>query len=294
MVISAAVQRNLHESVNEVNSLKEQIDRVSGVASQINAVTRQTNLLALNATIEAARAGESGKGFAVVAGEVKVLAEQTKEATEEIAEILKTLNLHVNSLETNVGSLKRELDDSQLEAGDALPHFAPAAEPADHRSGAEGSGAQEESAQEADLFAASEPDFDFGLSEHQIALIQESFAEVAKISDQAADLFYQRLFEIQPSLKDLFPSDLTDQKGKLMGALKVMVNGLHTPERVAPVLDGLGSRHQGYGVVDDHYGTVAEALLWTLEQGLGASFTEEVRLAWVQLYTAAAGRMMSA
>lgn len=102
MTYSSAIRQNIQNSEIEVSSLKEQIGRVSGVAAQIKAVTKQTNLLALNATIEAARAGESGKGFAVVAGEVKILAEQTSIATEEIAEILQTLNLHVGNLEENI------------------------------------------------------------------------------------------------------------------------------------------------------------------------------------------------
>ncbi len=283
MVISAAVKKNLHESESEVNSLKEQIERVSGVAAQINAVTRQTNLLALNATIEAARAGESGKGFAVVAGEVKVLAEQTKEATEEIAEILKTLNLHVNSLEGNVGVLMKELN------GKAVAGVAAAALPVGGSRSAEpavvaGGETSEESSDASQL----------GLTEEKIFLIQESFAEVDRISEQAADLFYQRLFELDPSLVDMFPDDLSEQKKKLMGALKVLVNSLHAPDKVLPVLDGLGERHKGYGVVDDHYATVAQALLWTLEQGLGGLFTDEVREAWTQLYTVAAQRMMAA
>ena len=282
MVISAAVKKNLHESESEVNSLKEQIERVSGVAAQINAVTRQTNLLALNATIEAARAGESGKGFAVVAGEVKVLAEQTKEATEEIAEILKTLNLHVNSLEGNVGVLMNELNDKGI-AG-AVARLPVAGDTVAEAPVAAVSETPEESSDVSQL----------GLTEQQVCLIQESFAEVDQISAQAADLFYQRLFELDPSLVEMFPDDLSEQKKKLMGALKVLVNSLRAPDKVLPVLDGLGERHKGYGVVDDHYATVAQALLWTLEQGLGGLFIDEVREAWTQLYTVAAQRMMAA
>jgi methyl-accepting chemotaxis protein len=216
MTYSAALKKNIENSEKEVVSLKEQIDRVSGVAAQINAVTRQTNLLALNATIEAARAGESGKGFAVVAGEVKILAEQTKEATEEIGEILKTLNLHAGNLEGNISKIIEEANSgaSVAEVYDepsALPELSAYEAPTDFSSSNSGK----------ELF---------GVSEDQKQLVKSSFARVEEISDVAADLFYQRLFDVAPEIRSLFSDDLTDQKKKLMGALKVLVNTLDYPE----------------------------------------------------------------
>ncbi len=280
MTYSAALKSNIKNSEKEVVSLKEQIDRVSGVAAQINAVTRQTNLLALNATIEAARAGESGKGFAVVAGEVKILAEQTKEATEEIGEILKTLNLHAGNLEGNISKIIEEAnrgvsDGDVYDAPSALPDFATHEAPSEIRS--TGSGKEL-----------------FGVSDTQKQLVKTSFARVEEISDVAADLFYQRLFDASPELRSLFSDDLTDQKKKLMGALKVLVNTLDNPDKLIPILEDMGRKHKTYGVVEDHFVPVADALVWTLEEGLGADFTEDVRHAWTALYSAVASIMIEA
>ncbi|WP_420125941.1 globin family protein [Longimicrobium sp.] len=116
-------------------------------------------------------------------------------------------------------------------------------------------------------------------------LVQESWMQVEPIADTAATLFYDRLFELDPALRPLFPAtDLRDQKKKLMQTLTVAVRGLYRLEELAPALEALGRRHVGYGVQDAHYETVGQALLWTLEQGLGAAFTPEVRDAWAETY----------
>jgi hemoglobin-like flavoprotein len=118
----------------------------------------------------------------------------------------------------------------------------------------------------------------------QIKAIQESFAKVAPISEQAAAMFYGRLFEIAPSVKPLFKGDMTEQGRKLMATLAVVVNGLTNLETILPAASALAKRHVGYGVKPIHYPIVGEALLWTLERGLGADWTPELATAWGDAY----------
>jgi len=128
----------------------------------------------------------------------------------------------------------------------------------------------------------------------QIKLIQESFQKVAPIAETAAELFYSKLFELDPSLKSLFKGDMKEQGAKLMATLTVVVKGIGDLNSLVPVVQDLGRRHAGYGVEDEHYGTVGEALIWTLGQGLGDDFTEEVREAWVAAYGVLASTMKDA
>ena len=128
----------------------------------------------------------------------------------------------------------------------------------------------------------------------QVQLVRSSFAKVAPIKDQAAALFYGRLFELDPDLKPLFKSDMRAQGAKLMAALGVVVGSLDQLARILPVVRELGRRHATYGVRPDHYATVGEALIWTLEQGLGAEFTTETRRAWTDVYSRLAWTMIAA
>ena len=129
------------------------------------------------------------------------------------------------------------------------------------------------------------------MTPRQVELVQQSFLKVAPIADVAASLFYARLFELDPALQKLFSGDMKRQGAMLMNMIGGAVRGLTEPNALMPVLTALGRRHSGYGVVDSHYGTVAEALLWTLERGIGDEFTDEVRDAWVAAYTLMAGVM---
>ena len=123
------------------------------------------------------------------------------------------------------------------------------------------------------------------MNSHEISLVKISFAKVAPIAEQAAALFYARLFELDPSLRALFRGgDMTEQGRKLMQMLSLAVNGLDRLEALAPAVRALGMRHAGYHVRDEHYDTVGEALLWTLGKGLGADFTAEMQAAWASTY----------
>lgn len=132
------------------------------------------------------------------------------------------------------------------------------------------------------------------MTPEQKQLVQSTFAQVAPIAPKAAELFYGRLFELDPDLKPLFKGDMTEQGAKLMKTLGVAVASLNDLDSLVPVLQGLGRDHVAYGVQDAHYDTVGEALLWTLEQGLGDAFTPEAEEAWTEVYTLVAAVMKEA
>jgi hemoglobin-like flavoprotein len=126
-----------------------------------------------------------------------------------------------------------------------------------------------------------------------VKLVQQSFAKVAPISETAAILFYDRLFEVAPKVKAMFPADMTEQRRKLMATLAVVVNGLGNLETVLPAASALAKRHVGYGARAEHYPVVGAALLWTLEKGLGDDWTPEVAEAWTAAYRTLSGFMIS-
>jgi hemoglobin-like flavoprotein len=125
----------------------------------------------------------------------------------------------------------------------------------------------------------------------QKVLVQDSFQLVVPIADTAAELFYGRLFELDPSLRSLFRGDMREQGRKLMQMLAVAVAGLDRLDALVPAVQALGRRHAAYGVEPRHFATVGEALLWTLAQGLGPAFTSDVRAAWAAVYEVIATQM---
>jgi len=131
------------------------------------------------------------------------------------------------------------------------------------------------------------------VTSEQKALVQQSFAQVLRISDQAAALFYSRLFQLDPTLRPLFRGDLQDQGRKLMQMLGFCVGKLNTLDEIVPAVKELGRRHASYGVTNDAYQTVGAALLWTLEQGLGPHFTPDVKGAWTAVYGVLADTMQA-
>ncbi len=127
-----------------------------------------------------------------------------------------------------------------------------------------------------------------------IKLVQETWAAVEPIADTAADLFYGKLFELDPLLKSLFPDEMAEQKKKLMQTLAVCVKGLTDLNSIVPAVQALGRRHVEYKVEPEQYTTVGQALLWTLEQGLGEVYTPEVANAWTEVYDVLSTTMIAA
>ena len=119
----------------------------------------------------------------------------------------------------------------------------------------------------------------------QIALVQSTFDRILPISDVAAQLFYDRLFQVDPSLRRLFHGDLRMQGKKLMDAVSIIVGNLSRPDRIVPGIRALGRRHLAYGVQERHYDAFGETLMFVLDHALGDGFNPEVRDAWSAAYT---------
>jgi hemoglobin-like flavoprotein len=131
------------------------------------------------------------------------------------------------------------------------------------------------------------------MTPRQIDLVQSSFEDVRPIADTAANLFYKRLFELDPSLRTLFRTNMKEQGRKLMDTLGVIVGHLRWLDRILPGVRALGARHVQYGVKSSDYAVVGQALIDTLQIGLGAGFTAEVAEAWLAAYTLLAKTMQS-
>ncbi len=129
------------------------------------------------------------------------------------------------------------------------------------------------------------------MSPETISHVKMSWAKVQPISEQAAGLFYGRLFEVYPEVRPMFKGDMKTQGRKLMAMINTAVNALDNIDTVVPSVKDMGARHAGYGVGEDDYDKVADALLWTLGKGLGEDFTPEIKTAWVEVYTVLADTM---
>lgn len=130
------------------------------------------------------------------------------------------------------------------------------------------------------------------MTPRQIEVVKQSFARIMPFKDQAAELFYCRLFELDPSLRLMFKSDMTQQKQKLMVAIAMVVTNLERMDGLLPSVRELGRRHKTYGVRNRHYDVVGSALLWTLEIGLGTGWTKELADAWQNAYGRVAAAMI--
>lgn len=132
------------------------------------------------------------------------------------------------------------------------------------------------------------------MTPENIALVKESWAKVVPISETAAELFYGKLFELDPEVKPMFKGDMKEQGRKLMAMLNTAVNALDKLDIIVPAIQDMGRRHVSYGVKDEHYDTVGAALIWTLDAGLKDDFTEDTKAAWIEVYTLVATTMKEA
>nr|PZN16044.1 MAG: hemin receptor [Pseudomonadota bacterium] len=132
------------------------------------------------------------------------------------------------------------------------------------------------------------------MTKEEIDFVQSDWAKVVPIAETAATLFYDRLFELDPKLRSLFKSDLSEQKIKLMKMIGYAVNSLDNLSEIVPAVQALGKRHATYGVVSEHYETVGVALLSTLKKGLGPAFDEAHEAAWGKVYGILADTMRNA
>ena len=132
------------------------------------------------------------------------------------------------------------------------------------------------------------------MTQDQITLVRSSFARVVPISEQAAGLFYDRVFELAPQVRPLFKGDLREQGRKLMAMLGTITAKLDDLDTLVPAAQQLARRHVNYGVEPAHYAVVGQALIDTLARGLGDDFTPDTRAAWQTAYATLSGVMIDA
>lgn len=131
------------------------------------------------------------------------------------------------------------------------------------------------------------------LSSEDVASVKASWKSLSDL-DAVAALFYQNLFMIDPSLREYFPEDMEDQKKKLMTMLNLAVTNLDNLGPLTPAVIELGRRHIDYKIEKKHYQPVGQALLETLEAGLGERFTPALKASWTEVYLTLASTMQQA
>jgi len=132
------------------------------------------------------------------------------------------------------------------------------------------------------------------MNDAQKLLVIETWEKVKPLAGVATDLFYTKLFELDPSLQPMFKGNMKQQKTKLFAALCFVVDNLNDVPTIVSVLEDLGRKHVGYGVKEEHYTTVGNALIGTLRAALGFHFTKDVEDAWTCAYSLVSSTMINA
>ena len=128
----------------------------------------------------------------------------------------------------------------------------------------------------------------------QVALVQASFQQFVPVAWKASEIFYDELFRIAPETRALFPSDMSEQRKKLIQTLTAVVNGLSYPEAMMPQVRALGARHKGYRTKPEHYDKVGQALIHAFQTSMGSAFTPPMRDAWLACYGLLSSEMKQA
>jgi hemoglobin-like flavoprotein len=133
------------------------------------------------------------------------------------------------------------------------------------------------------------------MTSHQINLIRLSWAKVGAIDPLVVgDLFYGKIFEIAPGAREMFNKPIAEQSKKVFAMLSYVISKLDRLEDVIGEIAKLARRHATYGVKEEHYAVVGNALLWTLEKGLGEDWNEDLKEAWADCYSTLATAMINA
>jgi hemoglobin-like flavoprotein len=132
------------------------------------------------------------------------------------------------------------------------------------------------------------------LTPTEVGLIRASFSKATVEPGRTSALFYQKLFELDPTVRALFHGDMHEQGRKLIATLAFVVESLDHLDDLLPTVRELGARHVNYGVKKHHYATVGKALLWSLERSVGRSFTGAARAAWRKAFAVLADAMIAA
>lgn len=133
------------------------------------------------------------------------------------------------------------------------------------------------------------------MNEAQVNRIRRSWAQVEAAGPNLAGRFYERLFELDPDLRELFSgADMGAQNLKFMEMMGEVVRYADDPGKLMALMEESGRRHQGYGVRSSDYHTVGEAFLWAVEKGLPEAFDPDTQAAWAAGYSLVASIMRGA